>query len=258
MLEHEAAALLPQMPENEFTALVDDIREHGLREPIVMHEGKILDGRHRWRACEELGIDPETKEWDGEGSPEAFVASMNLKRRHLTVGQRAMIAAKLATLSTGKHSNLRLVEGVPIGTPSPKPMSASEAGALFGVTRGQVQDAKTVLVNAGEVPTSTLAQQIKRGLTPKERAAQRTPEAKKHRGAGRDQTRAMKAQVYSQVRDGIDAFSTLPAPADVVRAVKGTAQHTQKVNADTIRRALSWLQEFSNEWHRQSGEIEAA
>jgi hypothetical protein len=80
-------------------SLVEDIRENGLREPIIVHEGKVLHGRHRLRACQELGVEPIVREWDGEcGTPEAFVASKNLLRRHLTESQRGMIAAELATV----------------------------------------------------------------------------------------------------------------------------------------------------------------
>jgi len=67
----------------EFGQLVDDLREHGLLQPIVLHEGRILDGRNRYRACQHAGVEPRFEEWDGE-SPTAYVLSLNLHRRHLT------------------------------------------------------------------------------------------------------------------------------------------------------------------------------
>ncbi len=53
LLPHEAAGLIPAMSDDEFQSLKADIQAHGQRERIVVHENKILDGRHRHRACME-------------------------------------------------------------------------------------------------------------------------------------------------------------------------------------------------------------
>ena len=60
---HPAAEIFPLMSDEEFKGLVADIQEHGLREPIVLHDGKVLDGRNRVRACEELGIELDLENW---------------------------------------------------------------------------------------------------------------------------------------------------------------------------------------------------
>ena len=91
---HPAAELFPLMKGPEFGLLVEDIGEHGLREPIVICQGVVLDGRNRLRACEIAGVEPRFVEWDGIGSPLGFVLARNLHRRHLNEGQRALIAAQ--------------------------------------------------------------------------------------------------------------------------------------------------------------------
>lgn len=58
LTEHPIAALLPDMSGEEYGALRDDIRANGLLVPITTHDGQVLDGRHRLRACRELGIEP--------------------------------------------------------------------------------------------------------------------------------------------------------------------------------------------------------
>ena len=92
---HPAANLFPllEVESPEFGELVQDIREHGLLQPIVLCDGKILDGRNRYRACQHAGVEPRFVEWSGD-SPTAYVLSLNLHRRHLTDGQRAMIAVE--------------------------------------------------------------------------------------------------------------------------------------------------------------------
>jgi hypothetical protein len=92
---HEIANLFPMMSEDEYRALVADIRKKGLLEPIWTYQGQIIDGRNRYRACEELGIEPRYREWNGQGSLVAFVVSLNLQRRHLTSSQKAMIAIEV-------------------------------------------------------------------------------------------------------------------------------------------------------------------
>jgi hypothetical protein len=106
---HPLAKAIPPMTEDEFDELVDDIEAVGLRDPICIYEGKILDGWHRYRAMKKLGrqlqdtmvfdFDPKV---DGK-SPEAFVLSRNVKRRHLTKDQLAMFAAEeIAAMPKGK------------------------------------------------------------------------------------------------------------------------------------------------------------
>ena len=157
MQSHRAAEIFPKMAGADFEALVDDIRQHGQREPIVVHDGLILDGRNRYQACLQLGIEPLTAEWDGTGTPEAFVISMNIHRRHLGSGQRAMIAKRLATLSHGQKKPAAQICAA----------SQAEAAELLNVSRRSVQHAAVVqekaapelveAVDRGDIPVSTAA-----------------------------------------------------------------------------------------------------
>jgi hypothetical protein len=63
---HEIASLFPMMDSEEYAALKASIEASGLRKPIVLYEGKILDGRNRYRACVELGKEPSFESWQGD------------------------------------------------------------------------------------------------------------------------------------------------------------------------------------------------
>lgn len=103
---HPAAELFPVMDEAAFAALVADIAAHGQREPILILDGQVIDGRHRLRACEQLGLEPLVRQVSADdGDPFGLVVSLNLHRRHLTESQRAMVAARLETLSHGQRAD---------------------------------------------------------------------------------------------------------------------------------------------------------
>ena len=51
---HELANLLPMTSASEFANLKSDIAANGLLNPIWLFEGRILDGRNRYRACREI------------------------------------------------------------------------------------------------------------------------------------------------------------------------------------------------------------
>jgi site-specific DNA-methyltransferase (adenine-specific) len=122
---HPFADLIPSMTEEEYQGLKADIAEHGQREAIVLYEGKILDGRHRYSACCELGLVPKFTQWDGHGSLVAFVASVNVHRRHLTAGQRAALAAALEAelaIETKRHQREAIKERDDNGRATSRPV----------------------------------------------------------------------------------------------------------------------------------------
>lgn len=89
MKQHPLSAAFPAMSADDFAALVFDIQANGQREPVMVYEGMVLDGWHRFRACEQVGIEPQKFNFPADKDPVAFVLSHNLHRRHLTPSQRA-------------------------------------------------------------------------------------------------------------------------------------------------------------------------
>lgn len=96
---HPAAVLFPPMAGKEFDDLIKDIRRHGLREPIKLYEGKILDGRNRYRACAEEGVEPSFIDLPENLNPWDYVWSENAERRHLEKGTKAVIRIRQLQVS---------------------------------------------------------------------------------------------------------------------------------------------------------------
>lgn len=98
---HPAAEMLPLLPEAELETLAQSIRAHGLKHPIVIHDGAVLDGRNRLLACKRAGVEPRFVEWtpaEGE-SPWDYVWATNAERRHLEAGTKAALGVKFETAS---------------------------------------------------------------------------------------------------------------------------------------------------------------
>lgn len=95
---HELSAIFGDMPETDFQSLLNSVQTDGFIDPILrLHEGKILDGWHRYRAAQELNLIRRLKfqEWNEnekkDGDPKAFVLARNIERRHFSPQQRAQI-----------------------------------------------------------------------------------------------------------------------------------------------------------------------
>jgi ParB-like chromosome segregation protein Spo0J len=140
---HPACLLLPELSEQEYRGLVEDIREHGQRRAITLDEdGVVLDGRHRDRACRELGIEPETEVFRGtEAEKIALVMSENIHRRHLTTEQRAAIAAELSEKLAAAARD-RMLAGTPAPTDARGKATEQAARMIGSVSPRSVERAK--------------------------------------------------------------------------------------------------------------------
>lgn len=160
---HPAATLFPLMTDEEYQGLKQDIAENGQREDIVVWCSKLIDGRNRLRACEELQREPSIAELDEDQDPWKYVISHNLHRRHLTTSQRAMVASKLATL---KHGDVKTQK-----SERQNCTSIGDAAKTLNVSPRSVKTAKQVqehgsesvkqAVEQGELPVSLAAKLVR-------------------------------------------------------------------------------------------------
>jgi ParB-like nuclease family protein len=138
---HQLCEIIPPCTEAEFKELKEDIKTNGLQVPIKTFEAKILDGRSRHKACVELEREGHPVEFKREsflGSAKdalACVISMNVKRRHLSASQRALIVARLVTSKLGGDRSVKL----------PTEITQEDVARLAGVAVKTVTDAKKVM-----------------------------------------------------------------------------------------------------------------
>ena len=197
--EHPVARLFPDMDADEFACLKLDIRDNGQKVPILLWQGQLIDGRHRLKACQELGIEPRVEAVDcPEEELSGLVWSLNRIRRQLSHSQRAMIAAteswysephrpKALKAPDGDASNTEVAvpveavlaeikvseEAEKVGTGSY--LTQQKAANRYGVSSRYVRQAKAVIeadqilahkVHKGEITVSKALKEIDRHKHP--------------------------------------------------------------------------------------------
>ena len=143
---HNYADIFPMMTSKEYNELKRDIKENGQMDDIITYEGKILDGRNRFKATSELGIKPNLSEYEGD-NPLQYVMSTNLKRRHLTDSQKAIVGRRyvkyysiLAKQSQGQRSDLTSVNQF-----TNVERASDKAGEVVGVSGRYIDMADEVI-----------------------------------------------------------------------------------------------------------------
>jgi hypothetical protein len=128
---HPVADLFPAMSEKEFDELKKSIQQVGQLQPIVVDGDQLLDGRHRLRACIELGVEPKVIQFAELGlatTPAAWILSTNAHRRNITADQKLAILAAFDVWELQAHTQPAAGQTTASGTEDSKPdAAASEA-----------------------------------------------------------------------------------------------------------------------------------
>jgi ParB-like chromosome segregation protein Spo0J len=157
---HPASMIFPMMSDEETDGLVEDIRDKGLHDPIVLYEGMVLDGRNRLTCCRLAGVDPKFTQYEGN-DPVDYVISKNRHRRHLTRSQLAMAAAKASEVkcqlkeqaSARRRASQKNDTAKAVLAARPELLTGNtrdHLGAAFGVSGTSVQRAIRVLESGNE------------------------------------------------------------------------------------------------------------
>ena len=264
--QHPLSAAFPGLGEEEFRALTDDIDANGVREKIVIYDGMILDGWHRYSACMELSVKkPPMIEYEGD-DPVGFVLSKNLHRRHLDASQRAFAIAQLSEWQekSGRpsHNLERIKSDKIIG------LSAAAAAKLAGVGEVTMRQARAATkaipevqeaVTKGEIAVSEAAKLAQ--LPPEEqRAAVSEPKATRPKAQKKPKPQVDEETVplseYRSLQDKYDDLSSncqaLAAELDACEAIRNGEQmdHFKKLNQQLVALTAS-----RNEFQNKCGEL---
>lgn len=278
---HPLAAIFPMMAEAELQELASDIAGRGLEQPIVRdRDGRILDGRNRFLACEIAHVAPVFETYEGDDAL-GYVISLNLKRRHLSESQRAMVAAKIANLTRGgdrksddQTANLRF-DPLP-----PPPVTQRAAADMLNVSERAVSDAKRVqrdgipelaeAVERDEIAVSRAAE-IAKAPPEEQRRVVQLPTASEARKQAKETGRYVEARdgrMYDgRSKEEVDASSTrtqiIYRAIDAMKALAGMPEtpseylsrlpdYVRVEVAPHVAPAAQWLGDFASQWSKKN------
>lgn len=232
---HPIANIWPLLADDELQELVTDIAANGLHYAIWRHrDGRIIDGRNRWTACQKAGVECPSNTYMGDDGAElvAFVVSLNEKRRHLSESQRAMVAARIEQLRQGrpeKDASLHVSRASAAEMLQVSPRSVADAKAVQrtgspelvqAVERGKV--AVSTAAAIAKAPAERQREIVARGRDEIVKAASRIKREEKERKKAERETRAVAIQ------------AALPAASDRWRLIHAAVADLGEIEAASV------------------------
>lgn len=104
MVDAEFESLLPKLDDKELEILDASIAVEGVRDPLVVWNGIVLDGHNRYRICKRRGITPPTIEVEcaDRDAAKEWILVHQLGRRNLSSERRALCIGELVKLRSDR------------------------------------------------------------------------------------------------------------------------------------------------------------
>jgi len=267
--QHELSAAFPSMSDEARLALRDSIEDVGVLNAVVLFEGKIIDGWHRYCAAREIGASCPTEELPADVDPRAFVLAQNRARRHLNAGQMALV---VAAVYGWVPAHRPVADKSAPGADFPK--TSSELAEIAGVGVRTIERVKAVIrngasevhaaVQSGDVsvkraaeiakrPKADQAQALKEACAPKDKVSARDDEPQQERAIDSDdapQVADLAHELSEAVADN-ESMSRVLEANDQVAAALAEAKRFREENR-VLNERIHGLQNELNAAKRQA------
>lgn len=247
---HPLSAAFPSMPQSEIEDLASDIKSHGQRDAGVLYEGQILDGWHRYLACQLAEVEFLADNLPDNDDPVAFVIAKNAHRRQLTASQRAVaIAVCLEWRNVGRPNNSASVAEYSATT--------QKIADSAGVSARTVERAKVAIrAGLGDAVRDGMISvaQAEKLATIDESAPEEKPDEPKQTGI--EKAYAELQIKYAELKEASDEIADIAASATIfedraefkvltamqaeLRAVKKRRDELMRENAELKKDVMYW------------------
>ena len=172
IVDDEFKNLIPPLSEEEFNQLEENILRDGIRDPLVIWNGILIDGHNRYYIAQKHNLPFETKELSFEDRAAAgeWIIQNQFGRRNISTFDRICLALKLKPviaaqakqnqLTTLKQNNLpfdqKKSNGVPVDT-------LKEIAKLAGVGKETVRKVEKILDISHSVQLDDIINGLRKG-----------------------------------------------------------------------------------------------
>lgn len=134
--------IYPEGTREEDEELRISLKENGQKEPCTEFEGKILDGKRRFRLMTELGKTPIVEKFHENGTTALQFVIIKNQRRNISQSQKAVVALELRDKIKSEFIKRKYTKGAGTGE-----RSAEVVAKMFGICPQMVNYAETIRKN---------------------------------------------------------------------------------------------------------------
>jgi N6-adenosine-specific RNA methylase IME4 len=176
-IKEEFKKLIPALTAEEFKQLEENILKDGIRDPLVLWNGYLIDGHNRYQIAFKHGLEYKTidKEFEDESQVKEWMINNQFGRRNLSNYQRSVLALELESVfsARAKEQQVRKPEFVLPMLAEQKPIDTrKELAKVANVSHGTLDKVKKIQavatpevkaqLSTGEVSINQIYQDIKK------------------------------------------------------------------------------------------------
>ena len=176
-IKEEFKKLIPALTAEEFKQLEENILKDGIRDPLVLWNGYLIDGHNRYQIAFKHGLEYKTidKEFEDESQVKEWMINNQFGRRNLSNYQRSVLALELESVFSkrAKEQQVRKPEFVLPMLAEQKPIDTrKELAKVANVSHGTLDKVKKIQavatpevkaqLSTGEVSINQVYQDIKK------------------------------------------------------------------------------------------------
>jgi|694.fasta_scaffold91441_6 N6-adenosine-specific RNA methylase IME4/ParB-like chromosome segregation protein Spo0J len=177
VIREEFKKLIPALTAEEYKQLEANILSEGIRDPLVLWKGYLVDGHNRYAIATEHGLDYKTVNKDFKDSNEVkeWMILNQFGRRNLSNYQRSVLALQLEEVfsAKAKQNQIRKPESVSVNSPKQNPIDTRKELSKVAsvgeqtIARVKVIEAKATpevkaQLSTGELSINQAYQEIKK------------------------------------------------------------------------------------------------